>query len=378
MRRCLTARVPTAQSIINAYKDSRQFFQVHVGYTTMSDEELGLNTLISRDEGGSKSITARGPGTSEEMVLQLAKQHPEVELLELAATWLSMTRTMTSKKRAPPPPRAASFHQSQPLTESCHLDIRRKSSSRKCRSPDEGMQAFKQSYFINQPSRDTREENEPAFSIHSAHKPSLFTRNGEELHDNCVLWCLVISPAGWAIYDYRSSLELLTALHDATEEVSSERSSAQHLTGTMEFIAIEVLLYIDMILSRSSTSLSGSFTEKEWFTDSHRDAARFKRSDMGADGFEDIFHLSSPKYLSFAKTLCRAIREILSPFGDRGIIVGTPQDQNRLFNPIEAYDDAIFLLGMSSDLMITEGAGPFYFVAKVCTFAMEGIISQLA
>ncbi|ODH46560.1 hypothetical protein GX48_07340 [Paracoccidioides brasiliensis] len=199
------------------------------------------------------------------------------------------------------------------------------------------MQAFKQSYFINQPSRDTREENEPAFSIHSAHKPSLFTRNGEELHDNCVLWCLVISPAGWAIYDYRSSLELLTALHDATE-----------------------------------------FTEKEWFTDSHRDAARFKRSDMGADGFEDIFHPSCPKYLSFAKTLCRAIREILSPFGDRGIIVGTPQDQNRLFNPIEAYDDAIFLLGMSSDLMITEGAGPFYFVAKVCTFAMEGIISQLA
>ncbi|KGY14546.1 hypothetical protein PABG_12610 [Paracoccidioides brasiliensis Pb03] len=179
---------------------------------------------------------------------------------------------------------------------------------------------------------------------------------------------------------------------DLVKEVSSERSSAQHLTGTMEFIAIEVLLYIDMILSRSSTSLSGSvpvngweklqqlqkldqlhgwsghiFTEKEWFTDSHRDAARFKRSDMGADGFEDIFHLSSPKYLSFAKTLCRAIREILSPFGDRGIIVGTPQDQNRLFNPIKAYDDAIFLLGMSSDLMITEGAGPFYFVAKVCS-----------
>ncbi|ODH46561.1 hypothetical protein GX48_07341 [Paracoccidioides brasiliensis] len=75
MRRCLTARVPTAQSIINAYKDSRQFFQVHMGYTTMSDEELGLNTLISRDEGGSKSITARGSGTSEEMVLQLGELH---------------------------------------------------------------------------------------------------------------------------------------------------------------------------------------------------------------------------------------------------------------------------------------------------------------
>ncbi|ODH48992.1 hypothetical protein GX48_04925 [Paracoccidioides brasiliensis] len=39
--------------------------------------------------------------------------------------------------------------------------------------------------------------------------------NDEKLYDNCVLQCLVISPAGWSIYDYRSPLELFTALHDA-------------------------------------------------------------------------------------------------------------------------------------------------------------------
>ncbi|KGQ01897.1 hypothetical protein PAAG_11287 [Paracoccidioides lutzii Pb01] len=135
--------------------------------------------------------------------------------------------------------------------------------------------------------RDTQ-KNELAFSIQSARKPSIFDRNDEELYDNCVLQCLVISPAGWPIYDYRSPLELLTVLHDAikahrslyldgnilhwdisenniiitdpdkaddysgmlidldlAQEVGSGQSDSQHRTGTMEFMAIEVLCNID-------------------------------------------------------------------------------------------------------------------------------------
>ncbi|KGQ00821.1 hypothetical protein PAAG_12516 [Paracoccidioides lutzii Pb01] len=462
-------------NVIDTYKDSRQFFQVHVGYTMMSVEGLGLGILIARDEGGRKSITVRGPGTSEEVMLQLGemlsfnvpscfmgprvvsqtrtgegvaklswvsdKQHPEVELLKLAG-----------QKNAQGVPRIIGHSTITSIADmGCDMAFDDKHHDFKSTRPNKGSQVSKQSHSINQPSRDTQEENEPTFSIQSAHKLSLFTRNGEELHDNCVLWCLIISPAGRAIYNYRSSLELLTALHDAikvhrslyldgnilhqdisendititdpqmaedlAKEVSSERSSAQHQTGTMEFIAIEVLLHIHM-MSRSSTSLPGSVPVngweklqqlrrsyisymagtggfethpnnefsppnnsllRKWFTDSCRDTARFKRSDMGADGFEGIFHLSSPKYLSFAKTLCRAIRDILLPYGDRGIIVGTPQDQKRLFNPIiQAYDDAISLIGMSNDL-ITEGVGAiFIFVVEVCTFAMEYIILQLA
>ncbi|KLJ13696.1 hypothetical protein EMPG_11377 [Blastomyces silverae] len=307
-----------SSGIIDVYVDSRLFFQVLVGYTMMSDEELGLDTFIARDEDGNKSITVKGPGNSEEgKKLRLGKMlsspcaivcrgttcflandgqvegvakfswvsdkwRPEVELLELAdqknvrgviriighsviTSIADMRCGLTFDKRhnfkSAPPSTASSFHQSQPLTEPCHMDICRKSSSRKRRSPDKEL-----------------------------HEPSLFNRNGEEeeLYDNRVLRCLVISPAGRPIYDYRSLLELLTALRDAikahwslyldgnilhqdisenniiitdpdkadghsgmlidldlAEEVGSKCSDTGHQTGTKEFMAIEVLLNID-------------------------------------------------------------------------------------------------------------------------------------
>lgn len=497
---------PYSSGIIDVYEDSRRFFQVLVGYTMMSDEELGLDTFIARDEGGSKSITVKGPGTSEETVLQLGKmltfQHaivcrgttcfltnngqgvakfswvsdkrrPEMELLELAGqknvqgvarmighstiTCIADMRyglTFDDKchdYKSATLNMASSFHQSQPLTESCHLDFLRKSSSRKRRSPDKGMQASKRSRSINKPSRETQQKNELAFSFQSAHKPSLFDRNGEEPYDNRVLRCLVISPAGRPIHDYKSPLELLMALRDAikahrslyldgnilhrdisenniiitnpekagghsgmlidldlAKEVGSGRSGARHQTGTMEFMAIEVLLNIDhtyrhdlesffyvliwqcarhgwqklkqlqqlyQLYGWSGNSMlkkwyagsheritntkqgigTGGFEDiltiefsppnnsllTKWYTDTYRDIARIKRSDMDANGFEDILS-EFPPIFECAKPLCRAIRDILFPYGNRGIIVGTPQDPKHLYDPvIKAYDDAI-------------------------------------
>ncbi|EDN06067.1 predicted protein [Histoplasma mississippiense (nom. inval.)] len=482
---------PYSSGVIDVYEDSRRFFQVLVGYTMMSDEELGLDSFIARDEDGNKSITVKGPGTLDEKVLRLGeilsfqhaivcrgttcfltndgqgvakfswvsdKRRPEVELLELACqknvqgvariighctitSIADMRCGLTFDKRhhfkSAPPSAASSFHQSQPLIEPRRLDIRRKSSSRKRRSPDKGIQASKRSRSTNQPSRDTQEENELAFSIQSAHKPSLFDKNGEELYDNRVLRCLVISPAGRPIYDYRSPLELLTALRDAikahqslyldgnilhrdisenniiitdpgkadghsgmlidldlAKEVGSGRSGARHQTGTMEFMAIEVLLNIDHTYRHDLESFfyvliwqcarheiwcagshetitntkqgnigAGGFERiltvevsppnnsllTKWYTDTYREIARIKRSDMGADGFEDILS-EFPPIFECAKPLCRAIRDILFPYGGRGIIVGTPQDPKRLYNPIiKAYDDAISLIGCQSD-----------------------------
>ncbi|EGC45352.1 serine/threonine protein kinase Sgk2 [Histoplasma capsulatum var. duboisii H88] len=507
---------PYSSVIIDVYTDSRQFFQVLVGYTMMSDEELGLDTFIARDEYGNKSITIKEPGNSVEKVLRLGemlsfqraivcrgttcflanngqvegvakfswvsdKRRPEAELLELAdqqnvqgvariighstiTNIADMRRDMAFNDKhhdfkSAPPSTASSFHQSQPLTEPCCLDIRRKSSSRKRRSPDKGMQASKRSRSINQPSRDTQEENQ-AFSIQSVHRPSLFDRNSEEPYDNRVLRCLVISPAGRPIYDYRSPLELLTALRDAikahrslyldgnilhrdisenniiitdpgkadghsgmlidldlAKEVGSGRSGARHQTGTMEFMAIEVLLNIDHTYRHDLESFfyvliwqcarhgwnklkqlqalyhlhgwlgdsmleiwcagshenianakqgnigAGGFERiltvefsppndsllTKWYTDTYREIARIKRSDMGADGFEDILS-EFPPIFECAKPLCRAIRDILFPYGARGIIVGTPQDPKRLYNPIiKAYDDAISLIECHSD-----------------------------
>ncbi|EDN09008.1 predicted protein [Histoplasma mississippiense (nom. inval.)] len=451
---------PYSSGIIDVYEDSRRFFQVLVGYTMMSDEDLGLDSFIARDEDGNKSITVKGPGTLDEKVLQLGeilsfqraivcrgttcfltndgqgvakfswvsdKRRPEVELLELAGqknvqgvariighstiTSIADMRcglTFDDKRhdfKSAPPSAASSFHQSQPLIEPRHLDIRRKSSSRKRRSPDKGMQMSKQSRSTNQSSRDTQEENELAFSIQSAHKPSLFDRNGEELYDNRVLRCLVISPPGRLIYRYESPLELLKALRDAIKahrslyldgnilhrdisenniiitdpdkadghsEVGSGRSGARHQTGTMEFMAIEVLLNIDHTYRHDLESFfyvliwqcahhgwefkppqtshqlqerPKSSTLKKWYTGTYEDIATYKRGNMEAGGFERILMKEFPPSFDWVKPLCRTIRRILFPHGEEGLIVGTPQDPQRLYDPIiKAYDDTIALI----------------------------------
>lgn len=112
---------------------------------------------------------------------------------------------------------------------------------------------------------------------------SLYTRDDSSF-DNRIFGCLVISPAGRAIRDFRSISELLKALRDAikahrslyrkgkilhrnisenniiitdpkeaddftgmlidedlAKEIGSGRSGARHQTGTMEFMAIQVL-----------------------------------------------------------------------------------------------------------------------------------------
>ncbi|KGQ01898.1 hypothetical protein PAAG_11288 [Paracoccidioides lutzii Pb01] len=64
---------PYSSRIIDVFTDSKQFFKVLVGYTMMSDEELGLDTFIARDESGNKSITVKEPGNSEEKKVLLGR-----------------------------------------------------------------------------------------------------------------------------------------------------------------------------------------------------------------------------------------------------------------------------------------------------------------
>ncbi|KAG5289062.1 serine/threonine protein kinase Sgk2 [Histoplasma ohiense] len=458
---------PYSSGFIDVYENSKQFFQVLVGYTMMSDEELGLDTFITRNENGSKSITIKESRGSEEMVLQLGKilslQHsivccgttcfltnnkhiegvvkfswvsdkrrPEVELLELAdqknvqgvARVIShSTITNISDLRSglifhdkrhnfkrTPSSTTSSIH-SQALAGPYHLDIHPKSSSRKRKFSGKVMKASKRLRSADQQSRDTQ-GNELTFSIESVHQPSLFDRNDMDLYDNRILSCLVISPTGRPIYDYKSHLELLTALRDAikahqslylnanilhrdisenniiitnpektnghsgmlidldlAKEVGSGRSGARHRTGTMEFMAIEVLLNIDHTYRHDLESFfyvliwqcirrgwekldklqrQGQPEEsalRDWYTGTYQKIARSKRGDMSVDGFEDILS-EFPPIFECVKPLCIAIRDILFPYKDRRIIVGTPHDPKRLYNPIiKAYNDAISSIG---------------------------------
>ncbi|KGM92355.1 uncharacterized protein PADG_11554 [Paracoccidioides brasiliensis Pb18] len=93
--------------------------------------------------------------------------------------------------------------------------------------------------------------------------------------------------------------------------------------ATLELVGFERILTVEY--SPPNTSLL-----TKWYTDTYKEIARVKRSDMGADGFEDILSEFPPIF--------------------EGIIVGTPQDPNRLYDPIiKAYDDAISLIGCQSD-----------------------------
>ncbi|KMU76588.1 hypothetical protein CISG_05731 [Coccidioides immitis RMSCC 3703] len=231
------------------------------------------------------------------------------------------------------------------------------------------------------------------------------TENGEEPYDNRVLRCLLISPAGRPIYKYESPLELLKALRDAikahrslyldgnilhrdisenniiitdpekagghsgmlidldlAKEVGSERSGARHQTGTMEFMAIEVLLNIDhtyrhdlesffyVLIWQCARNGWGKDNHpkdsklRAWYTGNYEDIANAKLGHMSKAenmGFGFILREFPPKFRGVVP-LCRVLRDILFPYNDKGLIVGTPQDPNRLYDPIiKAYDDTI-------------------------------------
>ncbi|EEH20420.1 hypothetical protein PABG_02679 [Paracoccidioides brasiliensis Pb03] len=460
---------PYSSGIIDVNTDRRQFLQVFVGYTMMSDEELGLDTFIARNEDGSKSITIKESESSEELTLRLSemltfqhaivcrgttcfltddgevegvaklswvsdKRRPEVELLKLAAqknvqgiariighstiTSIADMRcglTFDNKHydfKSATSSRVSSLHQSQPSAEPCHLNIHQ-TSSRKRKYPGKGMQVSKQPHFASQSLRTSQQNDELTFSIQSVHTPSLFDRNDKELYDNRVLRCLVISPAGRPIYKYKSPLELLMALRDAikahqslyldgnilhrdisenniiitnpektdgysgmlidldlAKEVGSERSGARYRTGTMEFMAIEVLLNVDHTyrhdlesffyvliwqcarnswrklneLQRQRQRQPQDSLLREWYTGTYVKIATYKRGNMEAGGFELVLQ-EFPLEFECVKHLCRIIRGVLFPYGKEGMIVGTPQDPKILYDPIiKAYDDAIAVI----------------------------------
>ncbi|OJD26084.1 hypothetical protein ACJ73_02545 [Blastomyces percursus] len=412
------------------YANSRRFFQVLVGYPMMSDEELGLDTFIAGDEGGSKSITVKGPRASEETTMGQVKgvakfswvsdkRRPEVELLERAgrknvqgiARIIGHSTTITSiadmrcglifddkRRDFKSAPAISAAHRTLSLGYPSKIIVQETEISGQ---RDAGVQtiAFHQSTV-----RDTQQENELAFSVQSAHEPSLFDRNGEEPYDNRVLRCLVISPAGRPICKYKSHLELLMALRDAikahrslyldgnilhrdisenniitdpakadghsgmlidldlTKEVGSARSGARHQTDTMEFMAIEMLLNIDHTYWHDFESffyvLIWQCARHGWVKDNHSKHSKLRA--WYTDNYEDIAnaklgHMSKAENMGFgfilrefpsefhgALSLCEALRDMLFPYNAKDLIVGTPQDPSRLYDLIiKAYDDTI-------------------------------------
>ncbi|KAL1973895.1 hypothetical protein VTN31DRAFT_5455 [Thermomyces dupontii] len=252
--------------------------------------------------------------------------------------------------------------------------------------------------------------NPVTFEVQENEGTSLFAaREGD--YDDRIFRCLVIFPAGRPIYEYRSPLELVQALRDAikahwslysvgnilhpdisenniiitdraktgfagmlidmdlAKELGQGPSGARRRTGTMEFMAIEVLMKKDHTYRHDLESffyvliwqcarrgwefvgdpqnqpLHSHLTK--WYTGTFEDIAFAKASIVDdAKRFDYVLDKEFPPELESLKPLCRSLRRILFPFNGDEIFTGTPKNPKVLYVPmLKAFDKAISDLG---------------------------------
>ncbi|KAL8788263.1 MAG: hypothetical protein Q9213_001783 [Squamulea squamosa] len=458
---------PYSSTAFDIHEEPERFIRTITAYVMMSDEELGLDTFIQRDDGD-QFITVVEDVTGEERRLQLEpdpiayqraivcrgtscfrartpssenlryvvkfswvsdKRRPEADLLRLArrrgvegvaklfghhhiTSIADMRKGLTFGKpyafRNNTLSPASSFSQSQSLLSqsfSQHFALGAAGElPKKRKSVDAGESPSKRSRSNSQSPDKAKRDREV-----NSQTTSLYTHDNSSF-DNRIFGCLVISPGGRAIRDFQSIPELLEALRDAVKahrslymkgkilhrdisenniiitdpkeaggftgmlidedlakEIGSGRSGARHQTGTMEFMAIQVLqrvahtyrhdlesfLYV-LLWMCARRAWEREFECKlvdrpkrniltKWYTGSLDDIADAKKGYMHIDDFEKILN-EFPTAFDHVKPLCERIRGVLFPLLKNGaLFTGTPSDPpEKLYHPIiEAFEDAI-------------------------------------
>ncbi|OAA51794.1 serine/threonine-protein kinase Sgk2 [Metarhizium rileyi] len=253
-------------------------------------------------------------------------------------------------------------------------------------------------------------EDQTSEEVNDKAKPSLYKLDQNEPYENRILSCLVISPAGRVISDFHTIQELLETLRDAIRahqslyikgrilhrdissnniiitkpetsggfkgmlidlDLAKERDSkpfgARNQTGTMQFMAIQVLRGADHTYRHDLESFFHvllwlcalcAWDEKrklydedeaqpavsilrKWEIGNFVDIADAKEGHMTVNGVERIMD-EFPNACYAAKSLCLRIRSLL--FGDTArIMIGTPAgDPQRLYEAIlTSFDEAI-------------------------------------
>lgn len=293
-------------------------------------------------------------------------------------------------------------------SESSGSGRKRKSSDNNSR-PRTTRRSNSQRSTLRQPYDQSSEANDEASG---EAKSSIYTPNREDPYENRILSCLVISPAGRVLSDFSTIRELLEALHDAIRahrslyikggilhrDISSNNiiipspgkadgfkgmlidfdlakeqdggpSGARHRTGTMQFMAIEVLRGLDhtyrhdlesffyvllWMCARCAWDEMKRFRKegetapdesllRKWEIGKFKDIADAKEGHMTVNSLERIMN-EFPETFNIAKPLCLRIRSIL--FGDTArLMFGTTDgDPGRLYDRIiaafgEAIDD---------------------------------------
>ncbi|KAI0904635.1 serine/threonine-protein kinase Sgk2 [Ustulina deusta] len=428
-----------------------KFARAFVGYTTMDDDAMGLDTFIERKDGyryvildnangketkvkldkamvRPKAIVCRGTTCYETQNSHVAKfswasdkRKLEVEQLKLAEgrgvkgvarvvahRQITTIAEMREGLAFPKPHKfrgdAVHFDDLASVTASANTSGNKRKSSSDYTSNNASGSKRRQSN--SQKSKLAKEfNNQPSIS---KDKPSLYTP-GEDVWENRIYSCLVVSPAGRVISDFKTTRELLESMRDAIKahqslyttgnilhrDISSNNiiitepetadgfkgmlidldlakvrdsgpSGAQHQTGTMQFMAVEVLRTVDHTYRHDLESFfyvllwmcvrqswSNGFAGEErppkesllrkWEIGNFKDIARTKEGDMTVNSLERIMG-EFPEALDVVKPLCLRIRKILFPLDkDERMSFGTPAgDPDQLYRPmIAAYDEAI-------------------------------------
>ncbi|KAK0724033.1 serine/threonine-protein kinase Sgk2 [Apiosordaria backusii] len=441
---------PYSSGTFDIHDEPDKFARAVVGYMTMDDDLMGLHTFIERQDGHryvildaesgeetrvrldkamvrQNAIVCRGTTcykTQNGYVAKFAwasdKRKLEVELLKLAqerevegvATIVGHRRiTSIAELRKGLQFSAAHRFRSEdvhfrdlPLaTASMNTSSKRKLLSDHASDDTSGSKRRRSN---SQKSKLVTELDDPQLT--SKTTPSLYTP-GDDLWENRIYSCLVISPAGRVISEFVTIKELLEAERDAIKahrslyikgkilhhDISSNNiiitkpetaggfngmlidldlakvrdsgpSGARHQTGTMQFMAVEVLRKTDhtyrhdlesffyvLLWMCARQSWSNGFGGvqrppkesfyRNWEVGSFQDIALSKAGHMSVDGLEVIMG-EFPQALDIVKPLCFKVRDILFPLGKDGRMgFGTPAgDPDQLYGPIiAAYDEAI-------------------------------------
>ncbi|KAG9233281.1 hypothetical protein BJ875DRAFT_535473 [Amylocarpus encephaloides] len=259
-------------------------------------------------------------------------------------------------------------------------------------------------------------------SIQEAGADSL-TDCESETYGNRVNYCLVTSPAGRPLHEYQSVRELLEALRDAirghrsllqdgkilhrdvsenniiitelpaedapkgrlidldlAKELDGMPSGARHRTGTMQFMAIEVLegkghtyrhdlesffyVFVWMCIRYGYEGTGTQIPNKPrkpktnilrgWYTGMYTEIANTKQGHMDKNRFENVILEFAPKFENL-KSLARELRHVLFPIRDGAIFTGTFHDNDIMYDGmIDAFSRAIDRLGKEEQTIVWE------------------------
>ena len=307
-----------------------------------------------------------------------------------------------------------SFSGSQLATMSLSDDFQNLEKKRKSSDPEDSPSA-KKARSNSHTSRlsqvhmavDSFNESQPS-------QPSQAVPPANERFVDRVLACLVITPAGRPLHKYESVRELLCCFRDAIKAHRSlfidgkilhrdisldniiitdpkeadnftgmlidmdmatsvdvnglnKRSGAQRMTGTLKYMAIEVVafalcdarrdlehtyrhdlesffyVFLDICINygRADDSKERNDALRGWYIGLFEDTAFIKRGQMAKSGFESGFLAKfSPTFETLKKLAC-ALRNALFQQGDI-TYTGTPKDPSLLYKRmIEAFDDSV-------------------------------------